>query len=73
MKNYTLHLREIRVVPVIIEAESLEEAKNLIFEGCGEYVTDKSYHSCLSFSDFSDNLFETAFENNEIAFSEINS
>ena len=53
-----LFLREIRVVPVIVEAESVEKAQELIREGDGEYLNDQSYPSALSVDDLLDNIFE---------------
>jgi hypothetical protein len=53
-----LFLREIRVVPVVIEADSVEQAQELIREGDGEYLNDQSYPSSLSVDDLLDNIFE---------------
>ena len=58
MNKYTVFLREIRVVPVIIEAESPEEAERLVKEGDGEYQNEKAYHSDLAADDYFDNSFE---------------
>lgn len=62
MKSFTLHLREVRVVPVLIEAENLEEAKEILREGGGDYQNESSYPSDLSFIDLSNNELENGFE-----------
>ena len=41
LKEFTLHLREIRVVPVKVMAASLEEAEAMVREGDGEIVEVK--------------------------------
>jgi hypothetical protein len=58
MNKYTVYLREIRVVPVVIEAESIEQAEELVKEGDGEYQNKKAYHSDLAADDYFDNSFE---------------
>lgn len=74
MKTYVLHQREIRVVPVTIQAESLEEAKEIAMEGGGDYSNDASTPSDLSFTDLCDNLFEEGYEDGkEIEFERLNS
>lgn len=73
MKNYTLHLREIRVVPVEIQANSLEEAKELLREGEGDFQNDRNYPSNLSVDDILDNVFETGFvDGKKIHWKELN-
>lgn len=73
MKKYTLHLREIRVTPVEIEANSLKEAKELVLEGEGEGSFERAYSSDLNFDELSGNLFETGFENGkEIPWKKLN-
>lgn len=58
MNKYTVYLREIRVVPVVIEANSAAEAEELVKEGGGEYQNEKSYHSDLSPDDYFNHSFE---------------
>ena len=58
MKTFCVYLREIRVVPVLIEAETIEEAEKFVLEGDGEYRNDESRPSDLSTSDYLENLFE---------------
>lgn len=58
MNKYTVYLREIRVVPVIIEAESIEQAEELVKQGDGEYQNEKAYHSDLVADDYFNNSFE---------------
>jgi hypothetical protein len=58
MNKYTVYLREIRVVPVIIEANSVEEAETLVKEGDGEYQNEKSFHSDLVPNDYFNSNFE---------------
>lgn len=61
-KTYTVYLREIRVVPVIIQAESAEQAEKLVLEGDGDYQNDKTTHSDLAASEHFDNMFERETE-----------
>ena len=53
-KRFRLYVREIRVVPVEIEANSLEDAQEKWREGDGEYLIAQSRHSCLSTEDYFD-------------------
>ena len=62
MNKYTVYLREIRVVPVIIEAESAAEAEEFVKQGDGEYQNEKAYYSDLSASDYFENDFERETE-----------
>jgi hypothetical protein len=62
MKKYTVYLREIRVVPVIIQAESVEQAEKLVLEGDGDYQNDKTTHSDLAADEWLDSMFEQKTE-----------
>lgn len=73
MKNYTLHLREIRVVPVEIQANSLQEAKELLMEGGGDYKNEGNYPSDLNLDEVLSNVFEAGFvDGEEIHWKELN-
>lgn len=56
--KYKAFLREIRVVPVIIEADSVEQAEEKIREGDGEYLDAEAVGSELDASEHLPNLFE---------------
>ena len=62
MNKYTVYLREIRVVPVIVEAETPEEAESLVRQGDGDYQNEKSFYSDLSADEYFENLFEKKTE-----------
>ena len=66
LKEFTLHLREIRVVPVKVMATSLEEAEGMVREGDGEYLNDESYPSDLSADEYFDSIFEREAEVDEV-------
>jgi len=73
MKTYCLHVREIRVFPTTIQANSLEEAKELVLAGEGDYDENRQYCSDISALDVLDNQFETGFEEGkEIPFKTLN-
>jgi hypothetical protein len=73
MKTYCLHVREIRVFPTTIQAASLEEAKELVLAGEGDYDENRQYCSEVSALDVLDNQFETGFEEGkEIPFKTLN-
>ena len=73
MKTYCLHVREIRVFPTTIQANSLEEAKELVLAGEGDYDEKRQYCSDISALDVLDNQFETGFEDRkEIPFKTLN-
>lgn len=55
---YKLFLREIKVMPVIIEADSVEQAESKVKEGGGWYLNDESTHSDLDASEYFESLFE---------------
>ncbi len=74
METYCLHVREIRVFPTTIQANSLEEAKELVLAGEGDYSEDRQYCSGISSLDVLDNQFEAGFEGGkEIPFRQLNS
>lgn len=56
-QTVTVYLREIRVVPVLIEAASIDEAEEMVRAGEGDYQNDKATHSDLSTDEYF-HLFE---------------
>lgn len=54
MKTFTLYVREIRVVPVAVRAESLEEAKDLARSGHGHFQHSLSKPSDLCADEYFD-------------------
>jgi hypothetical protein len=56
-QEFTVFLREIRVVPVRVTAANVEHAEVLVREGDGDYQNDKATHSDLSADEYF-NLFE---------------
>ena len=62
MKKFKMFLREIRVVPVIIEAETKEEAEAAVKQGDGEYLNEESSHSDLNADEYFDSIFEKEAE-----------
>lgn len=62
MNKYTVYLREIRVVPVIIEADSAAEAEERVKHGDGEYQNGKAYHSDLCADEYFGSMFERETE-----------
>lgn len=61
-KKFRLYVREIRVVPVEIEAKSLEDAQEKVREGDGDYLNEQATHSDLSTEDYFDIFGERAGE-----------
>lgn len=53
-RKITLFLREIRVVPVIVEAASVEDAEAIVREGDGDYQNEKAVHSDLDAGEYFD-------------------
>jgi hypothetical protein len=58
MNKYTVYLREIKVVPVIVEAESVEQAEELARQGEGDFQNEKSFHSDLCAENYFDSMLE---------------
>jgi hypothetical protein len=58
LKPFVVHLREIRVVPVIIQAANEQDAEALVMQGDGDYQNAAAYHSDLNASEYFDNLTE---------------
>ncbi len=61
-KKFRVFLREIRVVPVEIEAANEADAKSLVMEGDGDYKNADSIHSDLDASEYFDLFSEKAPE-----------
>lgn len=53
-KTFTVYVREIHVVPVIIDAANQDEAMAMVREGNGDYQNDKAQHSDLCADEYFD-------------------
>jgi 5-methylthioribose kinase len=58
LKKFKFFLREIKVVPVIVEAATLDEAEKMVRDGDGEYLDKDMDYSDLCADDYFDNIFE---------------